>query len=60
MLDYAIGDLEILALRVSGAPIETRVKELVKLLEAHDSEGLFVLYGKDNLRIFLNHYNSLK
>ncbi|HEY4289231.1 MAG TPA: DUF4838 domain-containing protein [Puia sp.] len=60
ILDYAIGDLEIQALRAANAPVEARVKELVELLEAHDGEGLFVLHGKDNLRIFLNHYNSEK
>jgi hypothetical protein len=60
ILDYAIGDLEILALRVSGASIGARVKELAELLEAHDGEGLFVLHGKNNFRILLNHYNSEK
>jgi hypothetical protein len=63
MLDYAIGDWEILRLRASGsgaAAVEARVAALVGLLEQHANEGLFVLYGKDNLGIFLNHYNSLK
>lgn len=60
LLDYAIADLEILSLRASGAPIEVRVKELVDWLEAHEKEGLFVLYGTNNLRVFLNHYKSLK
>ncbi|HWB94062.1 MAG TPA: DUF4838 domain-containing protein [Puia sp.] len=61
-LDYAIGDLEIVKLKVSGADaaaIEKRVKELVDLLEAHKDQGVFVLH-KDNMALFLKHYNSLK
>jgi hypothetical protein len=63
MLDYAIGDLEILKLRATGAgatAVEARIKELVELLERHRGEGLFVLRDGDNLGLFLNHYNSLK
>jgi hypothetical protein len=63
MLDYAIGDLEILKLRASGAgpaAVGGRIKELVDLLERHRGEGLFVLRDADNLSLFLNHYNSLK
>jgi hypothetical protein len=63
MLDYAIGDLEILRVKVSGAPaseVEARVAALVILLERHKEEGLFILRDKDNLGLFLNHYNSLK
>jgi hypothetical protein len=63
MLDYAIGDLEILKLRASGAgstAVEARVKELVEFLELHRSEGVFVLRDGNNLSLFLTHYNSLK
>jgi len=59
MLDYVIGDLEIIRLRSEGADIAPRVKELVGLLEAHAQEGVFVSSG-DDLGIFLKHYNSLK
>jgi hypothetical protein len=60
MLDYAIGDLEIVKLKVAGAPVEGRVKQLVEMLERHRGEGIFVLRDSDNLGPLLNHYNSLK
>lgn len=61
-LDYAIGDLDIVKLKVSGADaatVERRIRELVDLLEAHKDQGVFVL-TRDNMGLFLKHYNSLK
>ncbi|HEY4207501.1 MAG TPA: hypothetical protein VGM31_11840, partial [Puia sp.] len=63
MLDYAIGDLAVLKLKASGAPgatVEARVRELVDMLQQHAGKGLFVLREKDNLRIYISHYNNLK
>lgn len=63
ILDYAIGDLEILTLKTTNAPaatMETRIKELVTFLENHRDEGLFVLHKKDNLPTYINHYKGLK
>jgi len=63
MLEYAIDDLDLERMRVSGITgpeITDKVKQLVDFLERHAGEGVFVLHDKGNFTTFLKHYNSIQ
>jgi hypothetical protein len=60
MLQFAEHDLAIQKARSEHAApeqIRTMVRELVAFLTAHETQGVFVVYGGDDFARYLAHYN---